>query len=227
MAGHEPGPLRNPVHEKIAQGRAAGLSQIAAVAAVGMSRASANRICRRVDVQARVRELNPRSPIVARAPKQHRGNKAKPSTLEDTISYLMELGHSCRVAGNFREANIAYKAAAAQIAVRDGLKPHPEPTKQQREDRHLGATGGMTDEPASDDAGSPDISEIADVAGGLDDGPGDIAQAEEDRIVAGLETGPVHEADRHERSGQSTASTDTLQGAERDRVPASPSGDGA
>lgn len=199
--------LANPGYEIVAQELAKGSSQCAAVMSIGLSRNAGHRVCNRPEVKARAREINPAMDVydpasgVKRRPGRPRGwHPRRLPNQNDIIVQLMDMATTCRAAGNWREANIALKRASELIAARERLAPKPEPTKKQKWQRRLNAREPdeeTQDEPAADDAGSPDISEIADVVGRLNDGPGDLTQEEAARSVADGPEGSVSEADGH------------------------------
>jgi hypothetical protein len=194
-----PGPLKNGRHEIVAQERARGATQFEAATAAGLCTTSANRVCRHPAVLDRIQELNPDGvKLVKVGPQRRTQPRRLVYTTGDIISDCMALAQDCRAAGEFREANLALKRAGELIAARDARKPKPKPTKKQREQRQRDEPdpeGELNDDPPANNGGTPDISEIADMVGRLNDGPGDLTEAEATRAVAGGPAGSVHEAD--------------------------------
>lgn len=177
--------LKNPAYEIVAQARARGASQIAAVLEAGLSRDSANRVCRRPEVIARVEEINPAAdlPSLKRRAENHRRSPTKIVILKK----LLDLSDASRENKNYREANLALKHAAALLdSPDDGSIPKTRKTKPQKlreATKAQRAAQDMSEEQPNDAdsnvGATPDISEIAEVLGGLGDGPGDGAEAEE------------------------------------------------
>lgn len=195
--------LIDAIHEKIAQGLAQGLSQFKATVAAGRSVSAANRLCNRLDVIARVQELNP--DLVPSHFVGGRGYKRsrRTTTAADLVECLMGLATEARKAGNYAAANVAYKNAIEQMAQRDGKrspKPAPKPTKEQRNQRvrDLEDVEDIPDDRTTDNVRTPDISEISDMAGGFDDGPGDRVEEEQVEAALAATESSIRKTDRDE-----------------------------
>lgn len=150
--------LNNARYEIIAHGLAAGLSQKKACAAAGFNWGF-NRLARRPEIRARVRELKPAHPNGGDA----RSYSVAPVYTQDhLIAALMANAQLAQTSGNTREANIALKAVAIEIAKRDNLSPKTAgKTKGQRAQAAVEEGEDDDDVNDADDGATTDIQELS------------------------------------------------------------------
>lgn len=209
-------------HEQICQAYATGnMSQIQAVKSVGLHQGSAGRIFARGDVKDRIKEL--RGYKLQLEPLT--GEVCRGLLVTETLNNL----RAAREAGNFAAANSALR----ELLKLGGVTPEPETdkpfgssgstlarrkkeaTKEQRALKNrTDCDEDMREEDdgsSADDRATPDISEIADMAGGFDNGPGDLVEEEQIEPALRSTESRVPKADRGERPGPTVESAPAVR----------------
>lgn len=228
--------LKTRSHEQVCQAYAsASISQVQAVRSANLHPGSAPRIFARPDVKARIAEL--------------RGQRQLMFPVDGAISkglLVTEILNNIRAAregGNFAAANVALRA----LLVMGGVQPEVEivaqpfgsslttmnrrkreATKEQQALKNrTDCDQDMREEDdgsSADDRATPDISEIADMAGGFDNGPGDLVEEEQIEPALGEAESGVPEVDGDERPGPTAASTQEVRRDEAGGVPQATAG---